>query len=64
MRIICFIKTCWHSFSSLLRTGNATPIMGHSYIEKEVHNNVNCQILECEDCGHISVSWSREKFPE
>lgn len=32
----------------------------HNYIEKQVEKNVTVQVLECADCGDISIGWYRE----
>lgn len=33
----------------------------HRYQEKQVIHNATVQILECEECGKVSVAWSRQK---
>ena len=33
----------------------------HNYIEKQVEKNVTVQVLECADCGDISIGWYREE---
>ena len=32
----------------------------HNYIEKQVEKGVTVQVLECADCGDVSVGWCRE----
>lgn len=56
--IICCLVGIWRT----LRTGQKWS--GHTYIEKEVHKNKYVQVLECEDCGHISISWSDFPYPD
>lgn len=33
----------------------------HRFVEKEVIPNATVQILECQDCGEISVGWWRNE---
>ena len=33
----------------------------HNYIEKQVEKNVTVQVLECADCGNVSIGWYREE---
>ena len=32
----------------------------HNYIEKQVEKGVTVQVLECADCGDVSIGWYRE----
>ena len=32
---------------------------GCDFVEKEVHENVQVTVCECEHCGKVDVSWSR-----
>ena len=48
-RIICFLKGIWYSLTTLQN------VSGHNY--KEIYDNKDLQILECELCGHISLAF-------
>ena len=37
------------------------PLSPHRYVEKEVIKNATVQVLECADCGHVSIGWVRNK---
>ena len=47
--MICFIRGIFRSIF------NFNIISGHSY--KEIYDNKDLQILECETCGDISIGW-------
>ena len=49
MKIICFIKTIWHSIINL------QIVSGHDYIE--IYDNKDISILKCQLCNHISVGF-------
>ena len=52
MKLMCFVRGIINS----IKTGYI--VSGHDY--KEIYNNKDLQILECEACGHISVaSWRK-----
>ena len=36
-------------------------LSAHRFVEKETIHNVTVQILECKDCGEISIGWRREE---
>lgn len=36
-------------------------IAPHRYRLKERHSNVTVEILECEDCGEVSIGWYRQE---
>ena len=49
---MCFVRGIINS----IKTGYI--VSGHDY--KEIYNNKDLQILECEACGHISIaSWRK-----
>ena len=48
-KLICIIKGIFISIFNL------TIISGHDY--KEIYDNKDLQILECETCGDISIGW-------
>ena len=59
---------CWHtnggeviaeSFCSVI--SEAPKTCKHNYIEKQVEKNATVQVLECADCGDISIGWYREE---
>lgn len=54
MKLICFLKGIWRS----LITFNI--ISGHNY--KEIYDNKDIQVLECEVCGHFSVGFKNERI--
>lgn len=42
-----------------VRPDGEHPLSPHRYVEKEVIPNATVQVLECKDCGHTSIGWSR-----
>lgn len=52
----CWLRTLWVSARSFLRSGNATPISGHAYVEVAKHEGCTVQVLKC-PCGHQSIGW-------
>ena len=53
-RIICFLKTIWRSITTL-QIFNGVIVDGHNY--REIYDNKDLQILECQLCGHISLGF-------
>lgn len=47
------------SFCQLI--SETTKTCKHNYIEKQVEKGVTVQVLECADCGEVSVGWYREE---
>ena len=52
---LCFLRGCWYT----LRYGWPYWVSGHSYVEQP-DTPPNVQVLKCENCGNVSVSWSWE----
>lgn len=60
MKIYCYIKSIYLSAKRWLSTGVDTlTFSGHSYTEIENIKNASVSVLECDDCGKISVGWSK-----
>ena len=49
--VLCWLRTVWY------RVRYVRPISGHSYAEIETHEDCRVSVLECEECGHVSISW-------
>lgn len=60
--ILCWIKTIWWSLKRHGFIYDGISVSGCNYVEKETHDNVFVQILECEDCGKVHIGWSRTKL--
>ena len=52
MKISCTLKTIYRTLLSFIKTGNATTISGHDYIETT--NGLKCSI-----CGYIPEQYER-----
>lgn len=35
-----------------------------TYVLKEVHRNVTVEILQCRECGHVSIGWYPQEDTE
>lgn len=53
MKVICFIKGIFRSLITF------KIVSGHDYIE--IYNNKDIQVLECENCKHISLSFYKKE---
>ena len=58
---------CWYGKGSsfgenICQVISETPkTCEHNYIEKQVEKGVTVQVLECADCGDVSIGWYREE---
>lgn len=59
---------CWYGKGSSFNEGICqviaeTPkeVCKHNFIEKQVEKNASVYVLECADCGEVSVRWYREE---
>lgn len=51
-RLLCWIQTLWRSSLSY------PPVLGHDFVEIELHTNATVQVLRCEVCGKETIAWS------
>ena len=58
---------CWYgngrSFEALICkvVKETSKACEHNYVEKQVEKGVTVQVLECADCGDVSIGWYREE---
>lgn len=56
-KLDCWLKGILRSLPQWLN-GNY-PISGHLFLDKEEHSNCKVVVSECEHCGKVDISWSR-----
>lgn len=47
-----------------IRPDGVHSLSPHNFVLAERHKNVNIEILQCKNCGEISIAWTRTPYTE
>ena len=57
LKLDYLLKSLYRTLRRFIRTGDATAVEGHMYIETEVHEGCTVTVSHCEHCGAVDVGW-------
>lgn len=57
-------KKCRWTDGVAIKPDGIHPLSPHVMVTKEIHRNATVEVEQCENCGHVEISWYRQEDTE